>query len=203
MSTTALFELPDDNGAPVDYWLSPHFYLVCAQNNADTSVEAIDTAFLRRFAPIELFPDEQVLLDHLDLSSATGELPEAPAAPADVYRALVQAWKQVNRKLLIGASPDFQLGHGALMNPNEEVPTGSVEEAKGYATRAWARVDQHVGEVFYGKPDHVADAFWVQEAGASHPYKLVSTTFAELDQVQLERDDSDLYKLLRSIATAG
>ncbi len=202
-ATTATFELPDDTGAYVDYWLSPHFYLVCAQNNADTSVEAIDTAFLRRFIPFELGPDEQVLLDHFDLRGLAGDLPETPSSPADLYRAAVRAWKQVNAKLSVGASPDFQLGHGALMNPNETVPTSTVDEALDYIRRGWARVDQHVGEVFYGKPDHVADAYWVQEGGKEHPYQLVSTVFADIDQVQLQRDDSDLYKLLRVIATAG
>lgn len=200
---TTTFELPNDSGIYEDYWLSPHFYLVCAQNNADTSVEAIDTAFLRRFVPIELLPDESVLLSHFGISDITKDLPDAPAAPDDIYRAVVRAWRKVNQRLSIGASPDFQLGHGALMNPNEPVPTTTTAEALDYVSRGWARVDQHVGEVFYGKPDHIADALWVQEGGQDHPYKLVSSVFADIDQVQLQRDDSDLYKLLRVIAVAG
>lgn len=199
---TARFELLTEKGEWEEYYLSPHLYVVCAQNNADTSVEAIDTAFLRRFHPIELEPDVAVLVEHFGLEGTGGELPEEAGAPSDVYRAAVQAWEKVNRKLAWGASPDFRIGHGALMNAGEEPPTGSVEEALDYVRRGWAVVDQHVGEVFYGKPDHVAEAYWVNEAGSAHPFKLETVAFADLDQLVLERDDSDLYRLLRVIAGA-
>ena len=200
---TAGFELKTVDGSFEHYWLSPHLYIVCAQNNADTSVEAIDTAFLRRFVPIALEPDESVLTEHFRLTGLDGELPGAATSPEDVYRAAVRAWRNVNRKLAIGASPDFQIGHGALMNPNQDAPDGTVQQALDYVRRGWARVDQHVTEVFYGKPDHIAEAYWVDEGGASHPYKLATVAFADLDQVVLERDDSDLYEVLRAIAAAG
>ncbi|HEX8050265.1 MAG TPA: hypothetical protein VF504_02250 [Solirubrobacterales bacterium] len=202
-ANTVKFELPTEDGKREDYWLSPHFYLVCAQNNADTSVEAIDTAFLRRFHPIELEPDVDVLVAHFGLAGLGGELPEAPASPADVYGAAVRAWQKVNRKLAWGASPDFRIGHGALMNGGEEAPGESVDEALAYVSRGWAVIDQHVGEVFYGKPDHVAEAYWMNEAGSAHPYELETVAFADLDQVVLERGDPDLYELLRVIAEAG
>jgi 5-methylcytosine-specific restriction protein B len=200
---TVSFELQKADGTEEDYWLSPHLYIVCAQNNADTSVEAIDTAFLRRFVPIELGPTASVLIEHFDLAGIEGELPEKAAQPTDVYRAAVRAWENVNRKLAVGASPDFRLGHGALVNAGEEVPTDSVAAALAYVARGWASVDQHIGEVFYGKADHVAEAYWVNEAGPAHPYKLTTVPFADLDQVVLERDDADLYELLRVIANAG
>jgi 5-methylcytosine-specific restriction enzyme B len=199
---TSSFELATPSGVE-DYWLSPHLYLVCAQNNADTSVEAIDTAFLRRFHPVELGPEVSVLLEHFDLEKLEGELLKAPSDPDDVYRAATRAWKNVNRKLAVGASPDFRIGHGALMNAGEEPPKESIDEALAYVRRGWAVVDQHVGEVFYGKPDHIAEAYWVNAVGTAHPYQLNSATFADLDQVVLERDDSDLYRLLRAIAEAG
>lgn len=200
---TASFELLKEDGKREDYWLSPHFYIVCAQNNADTSVEAIDTAFLRRFHPIELEPDVGVLIEHFGLAGLAGELPEGPSSPADVYAAAVRAWQKVNRKLAWGASPDFRIGHGALMNAGEEAPSGSVDEALAYVSRGWAVVDQHVGEVFYGKPDHIAEAYWMNEAGPAHPYELETVAFADLDQVVLERGNPDLYQLLRVVAEAG
>jgi 5-methylcytosine-specific restriction protein B len=200
---TAGFELKTVAGSFESYWLSPHLYIVCAQNNADTSVEAIDTAFLRRFVPIELGPDESVLTEHFGLADLDGELPDAPASADDVYRAAVRAWRNVNRKLAIGASPDFRIGHGALMNPNQDTPHDNPQNALDYVRRGWARVDQHISEVFYGKPDHIAEAYWVDEGGASHPYKLTAVAFGDLDQVVLERDDSDLYKVLRAVAAPG
>jgi 5-methylcytosine-specific restriction protein B len=199
---TVSFELKKEDGSYEDYWLSPHMYVVCAQNNADTSVEAIDTAFLRRFVPVELEPSIPVLLEHFNIADLEAELPEEPGSPEDVYRATVRAWRNVNEKLEIGASSDFRIGHGALINANEDVPTESTEEALEYVSRGWATVDQHVGEVFYGKPDHIAEAYWLNEAGADHPYKLNAVAFAELDQVVLQRDDSNLYRLLSAIASA-
>jgi 5-methylcytosine-specific restriction enzyme B len=200
---TVSFELLSKDGERDDYWLSPHLYIVCAQNNADTSVEAIDTAFLRRFHPIELEPDISVLIEHFDLEGIEGELPKTPGAPADFYRAAVRAWVNVNRKLAWGASPDFRIGHGALMNAGEEPPTASTEDALAYVSRGWSVVDQHVGEVFYGKPDHIAEAYWVSEVGDAHPYKLETVAFADLDQLVLERGEPDLYQLLRVVAEAG
>jgi 5-methylcytosine-specific restriction protein B len=198
---TRTFELPTDTGGYEDYWLSAHLYILCAQNNADTSVEAIDTAFLRRFTPIELLPNEQVLIQHFGLDSLDGELPETATDAKDLYRAAVRAWRNVNRKLSVGASPDFQIGHGALMNPNESVPDSNMDEALDYVRRGWARIDQHVAEVFYGKPDQIASALWVDEV-EGHPYRIVTVAFADLDQVVLDRTDSDLYLLLRAIASA-
>jgi 5-methylcytosine-specific restriction enzyme B len=203
LPVTATFELLTEEGTLEEYWLSPHLYIVCAQNNADTSVEAIDTAFLRRFHPIELGPETSVLVDHFGLEGLSGELPKAPGAPADVYRAAVRAWEQVNVKLALGASPDFRIGHGALMNAGEAPPTSSVDEALRYVGRGWALVDQHVGEVFYGKPDHIAEAYWVDEVGPFHPFKLETVNFADLDQVVLDRGEPDLYRLLRAVAETG
>lgn len=203
LAETGCFELLTSEGKLEEYWLSPHLYIVSAQNNADTSVEAIDTAFLRRFHPIELEPETAVLLAHFDLDGLGGELPEAPSSPADVYRATVRAWEKVNLKLARGASPDFRIGHGALMNSGEEPPADSTEAALAYVSRGWALVDQHVGEVFYDKPDHIAEAYWLNEAGSSHPFTLEVTAFADLDQVVLERGEPDLYRLLRVVAEAG
>jgi 5-methylcytosine-specific restriction protein B len=202
LAETDSFELLNEKGKLENYWLSPHLYIVCAQNNADTSVEAIDTAFLRRFHPIELEPETSVLLEHFGLESLEGELPKTPGTPADVYSAGARAWEQVNLKLARGASPDFRIGHGALMNAGEEPPTDSTAAALAYLSRGWAVVDQHIGEVFYGKPDHIAEAYWMNEVGPSHPFKLETVSFADLDQVVLERGEPDPYRLLRAIAEA-
>jgi 5-methylcytosine-specific restriction enzyme B len=199
--STASFELQTPTGLD-DYWLSPHLYVVCAQNNADTSVEAIDTAFLRRFSPIELEPNPSVLIDAFEVKNIGADLPEEPLSPEDVYRAAIRAWIRVNEKLAVGASPDFRIGHGALMNASEAAPQDSVDGALEYVARGWAVIDQHVGEVFYGKPDAIAEAYWLSEVGTGHPYRLEDVAFGDVDRVVLERDDSDLYRLLRAIANA-
>lgn len=115
---------------------------------------------------------------------------------------MIRAWIRVNEKLSVGASPDFRIGHGALINAGEDVPHDSVQAAVRYVTRGWAIIDQHVGEVFYGKPEDIAAAFWVNEAGSSHPYRLEDVAFGEVDRMVLERGHPDLYALLRVIATA-
>ena len=52
----------------------------------------------------------------------TGELPEHADNAQTVYTAAVRAWREVNRKLLIGAGEDAQIGHGILMREARPQP---------------------------------------------------------------------------------
>lgn len=197
---TAGFQLVDDDGSMRDYALSAHLYLLAAMNRADVSAEALDAAFLRRWADYKLYPREDVLVKHFNLTAISGELPANPENAAAVYAAAVRAWREVNRKLLIGAGEDFQIGHGILMQ-SEEVPPADPAQALAHITDGWDMVERHVREVFFGNNEAIADALYVNERGGEHPYKLVTHTFAGNETYQLERPKPlDIYALLRAIA---
>ncbi|MGY2078810.1 AAA family ATPase [Modestobacter sp. SYSU DS0657] len=197
---TSYFDILDEAGRQIPYALPKHLYIVAAMNQVDTSVEALDVAFLRRFTPYRLTPDEAVLLGHFGPDAA--DVPTAPpGSAAEVYAVLLDAWRRVNEKISLGRGPEYQLGHGALMlgEPPEPVP-----EAIMYAARCWRLVRQHVDEVFFGDTRAVADVFAADRGGS--PYKLVETTFAGQPVVHLRGpeylDGESLLAALRAIAKA-
>lgn len=196
---TVEFRLAGDDGEMQPYSLSSHLYLLSAMNRADVSAEALDAAFLRRWADYKLYPDETVLAGHFKLSDVNGALPATPDNTQAIYGAAVRAWRAVNHKLTIGAGEDFQLGHGILMPGNRPVATDETG-ALGYVGECWEMIERHVREVFFGNNEAIAAALYVNER-ADHPYKLVTQTFAGNETYQLQQPNSvDLYALLRAIA---
>lgn len=196
--TTQQFPVLDDHGHEQPYCLPKHLYIVAAMNQVDTSVAALDVAFLRRFAPCRLDPDEAVLQAHLGLSGLTTPA-GAPTTAAEVYSLLVAAWKKVNERIALGRGPEYQLGHGALMLPDPPTP---LPEATAYAARAWATVRQHVDEVFFGDIRGVGEVLAADRPGS--PYKVEDTLFAGQPVVQLAGPthlaDTTLIAALRAIA---
>ncbi|GAB2652615.1 hypothetical protein GCM10027169_17090 [Gordonia jinhuaensis] len=197
---TQTFELLDDNGNVVDYALPAHLYVLGAMNQADTSVEAMDVAFLRRFAPFKLKPSGQTLRSHFSLGSGASPLPAAPASASDYYEAAVTAWEMVNQRLTLGRGDAYQIGHGTLMNGAP--PTG-LSESADYLRIGWSSVRQHVEEVFFGDTRGIAAVLSANAAGS--PYKLTESTFAGQPVVQFDApddlSDAELYGVLRSIST--
>lgn len=197
---TAYFDVLDEQGRQQPYALPTHLYIVAAMNQVDTSVEALDVAFLRRFTPYRLTPDEAVLREHFGLQN-TDVPTAAPASAAEVYGLLLAAWRRVNEKISMGRGPEYQLGHGVLMlgTPPQPLP-----EAVMYAARAWRLVRQHVDEVFFGDTRGVADVFAAGRAGS--PYQLDETTFAGQPVVHLRGPEylagEALVAALRAIAQA-
>lgn len=199
--TTQHFEILDDQGRGQLYALPTHLYVVAAMNQADTSVEAIDVAFLRRFAPYPLGPDSSVLLNHFGLTSDT--LPAGkPTTAGEVYALLVAAWRRVNEQLSLARGAEYQIGHGVLML-DPTAPQG-LPEAIPYAARGWEKVRQHIDEVFFGDTRGVGQLLAQGRSGS--PYVLEDTTFAGQPVVQLTgpaRPTGDaLLGLLRAVAEA-
>jgi len=200
LPTTANFRLLNDNGDYEDYAFPKHLYVLAAMNQADTSIEALDVAFMRRWEPYRLHPDAALLMTHLGLSSTNGDLPDTPATADDVYRAAVRAWEAVNRRIRLGRGAEFALGHGVLFRPD---PPQTVPEALDYVRVGWRRIRQHLDEVFFGSVDGLAAALNV-DGTADHPIKRLTEMFANDSVSYLDEpsvlDDDAFYKILRAVA---
>lgn len=200
LATTQQFELLGDEGELASFALPADLYLLAAMNEADTSVEPLDVAFLRRFAPYRLEPQPAVLRDHLGLPAETGELANSPSHPSDVYEALAQAWAVLNKQVLLARGAAYQLGHGALMH--RTAPTGGLEAAREYSAEAWATMRAHLDEVFFGDTRAMADILRVEHEAS--PYDLEEATFAgqSVSRITgpLRPDATELDKLLAIIA---
>lgn len=199
--TTQFFEILGDNGEHKEFSLPADLYILAAMNEADTSVEPLDVAFLRRFHQHRLEPDESILRKHFAASPNPSALPENPAAPADYYEALIQAFTKINQKILLGRGQAYQLGHGALMHqPADLVNVGAAQE---YLAAAWATLRAHIDEVFYGNVRAVSDILRAETGKGI--YVLSESTFAGQNVRRisgpLRPTPTELYALLRAIAT--
>jgi 5-methylcytosine-specific restriction protein B len=177
-AATQYFELLDPaTGAMVQYAFPHHLYILGAMNQADVSVEPLDVAFLRRWTPYPLVPDEQVLRQYFGLAEPR-PFPDVPATAQDVYEAMVQAWAKVNARITIGRAPEFQIGHGVVMPPSGTAPS-DMTEALWLAARSWNAVRAHLDEVFFGDMRGLAVVLNATGLSSKSPYTLQDVFFGD------------------------
>lgn len=201
LSSTTRFDVLQEDGTTIQMALPAHLYLVATMNQADTSVEALDVAFLRRWAQYRIAPDANVLAEFfgIDLSSPA---PQAPTDASDVYRAAVDAWLSINRRINIGRGAEFEIGHGVLMQGGSPAGLDSISAA-AYLLQAWEGIRAHVEEVFFGDVLSIAEVLNVGPQTPSHPYKLVEHDFAGGARSQLLIENAtaaNLFGILRAVA---
>ncbi|MGP7815024.1 AAA family ATPase [Glutamicibacter soli] len=198
--STQYFEILGDAGEHEAFALPHDLYVLAAMNEADTSVEPLDVAFLRRFHLHRLEPDLGTLRAHLGLPTTPGVLPSAPTSAKDYYEALAQAFPKINRQILLGRGQAYQLGHGALMHA--EVDLNSVGFAQEYIAAAWATLRAHIDEVFFGNTRAISDV--LQAENSQSPYSMEEELFAGQTVRRINgptRPTADqLYKLLNLIS---
>jgi 5-methylcytosine-specific restriction enzyme B len=198
---TNTFNVLDGDGKWVELALPYHLYLLAAMNEADTSIEPLDVAFRRRWEPYRLRLDESTLRTYFSLPAAKADLPSTPQTSADVYEALVQAWRVINERIELGRGGEFRIGHGILM----EVPVVQLPKdtpgALALAAQAWTRLYAHIVEVFFGDSRGVANVLGARTEGTS--YKLIETYFADSLVTRLDGPDSpsatEIYGILTTV----
>lgn len=172
-------------------------------NQADVSVEPLDVAFLRRWAPVRLEPSPETLREHFGLPAAGGLLPIVPNGVNDVYEAAVQAFEAVNARIALGRGPEFRIGHGVLMVPSGGVP-GTEAGASAHIATAWTFVRNHVEEAFFGDVRGMAIVLNAGRGVDGHPLNLKEETFGDAPRAVLTgpivTESDSIYALLRAVA---
>lgn len=199
------FEMLDPTTGDVVECALPHdLYILAAMNQADASVEPLDVAFLRRWEPLRLEPDESALRAFYGLGAkGANALPDAAVNVGDALEASVRAWVVVNEQIALGRGPEFQIGHGVLMS---DVKPNSLPliDALGTLCLGWAKVRAHVEEVFFGDTRGIAAALNALDGPAFNPFKLTETTFADDLRFRLEGPtnftEDNIYSALRAFA---
>lgn len=204
MPSTQFFDLLDpDSGDLIEYAFPESLYLLAAMNQADVSVEPLDVAFLRRWAPVTLEPSSDVLREHFGIGShETVDLPKVPSSREQVLEATVRAFEAVNRRIALGRGPEFRIGHGMLMVPST-MPS-DLEGVLRQLASAWGLLKNHIDEVFFGD---VRGAAVVLNAGLgieSNPYLLVETSFGDAPKAEIEGPitigSGEIYGLMKALA---
>lgn len=202
---TQFFEMLDPKtGDVIEYALPHDLYILAAMNQADASVEPLDVAFLRRWEPLRLEPDEAALRTFYGLSAkGANPLPDVAASVGDALEASVRAWVAVNAQIALGRGPEFQIGHGVLMS-DVKPQTLALAEALGALCVGWAKVRAHVEEVFFGDTRGIAAVLNALDGPAFNPFKLTETTFADDLRFRLEGPtnfaEDNIYAALRAFA---
>jgi 5-methylcytosine-specific restriction protein B len=182
---TQYFELLDPaSGEMIEYAFPHHLYILGAMNQADVSVEPLDVAFLRRWTPYALGPDEAALRTYFGLTPEARPVPNSPTNAQDVYEAVVQAWVKVNGRIALGRAREFQIGHGVVMAPSGTAPS-DLQEALALVTRSWNSIRAHLDEVFFGDMRGLAVALNATGQSAQHPYNLQEVFFGDEPKQQL------------------
>jgi 5-methylcytosine-specific restriction protein B len=200
---TQFFEINvPDTGELVEYALPHHLYILAAMNQADTSVEPLDVAFLRRWTPFRLDPSLVVLRQYFQLPAKNADaLSDSPSSAKDVYEAAARAWNAVNARIRLGRGAEFQVGHGMLMARGTSAT--SVDDALQDVTESWRLIRAHIDEVFFGDTRGIAAVLNVGGID-SHPYKLEDTTFADEPRLELIGPEiisaQNVFSILRAVA---
>jgi 5-methylcytosine-specific restriction protein B len=202
---TQYFELLDPVSGEITEYALPHdLYILAAMNQADASVEPLDVAFLRRWEPMRLVPDVNVLRSYYGLSEANADpLPETPTTAVHAFEAAARAWVAVNNQISLGRGVEFQIGHGVLMS-DVRPEAMTLDEALSFLCVGWAKVQAHVEEVFFGDIRGIAATLNALDGPTFNPFKLTETTFADDLRFRLEGPNNfsatDIYQALRAIA---
>ena len=159
------FQLLNDSGAFEAYYLPDRLYIVAAMNQADTSVEPMDVAFIRRFARVTLVPDEEPVLDHFELSIKSPPAANVPTQAHDAYIALFFAWKGINGRIARGKGVPFQMGHGLLMR---EAASTDLAIALEQISDTWDLMYEHLAEIFYGDVRGLAEALGAESTDPAY-----------------------------------
>lgn len=162
---TVTISILDDNAELTDFALPARLYILAAMNQADSSVEPMDTAFLRRWYSVELLPDYSVLSNYFGLRSEPLKAtpPQVPSSAEDVYALATLMLERINKKISIGRGLEYQLGHGVLMKA--EKPPMDVNDALRYIASCWPSIQTHIEEVFFGNTEAMSDVLNAKNDG--------------------------------------
>lgn len=202
---TQFFQMLDPaTGDSTEYALPEHLYILAAMNQADASVEPLDVAFLRRWAPYRLGFSSETLRNYFGLGVADGNsLPAVPADAKQVYEASIRALEAINNRIKLGRGAEFQLGHGIFLT-GQPTPETDILAAKTSVAEIWGYIQAHVEEVFFGDIRGIAATFNVIGSTTAHPFKLSETTFADEPRLELQYpvkvDANNIYELFCAIA---
>lgn len=206
-SQTQFFDLLDPSGKGItSYALPEDLYVLAAMNQADASVEPLDVAFLRRWEPYVLEPRADVLRYHYQIVGANavdGDLPAKPIEAKHVLEASVRAWERVNRRISLGRGPEFQVGHGVLMQAN--VAGMNRDETLTAVATSWLKVRTHVQEIFFGDVRAIAATLNALDGPDYHPLRLQEMSFADDLRFELQGPSQigpdRIYDALRAIGS--
>ena len=196
---TVTVQILNDEAELVDYQLPSRLYILAAMNQADSSVEPMDAAFMRRWKRAKLYPSIAALSLYFGISNYGEDYPDKPSSAEDVYAVAAQALTNINYKIGLGRGDDYKIGQGVFMKcPKDDLPH-DVDGALRYIADCWPVVDAHIEEVFFNDKEAIAE---VLNAGEESFFKVSSFTFAGRQVIAIDQPyvtHENVYEMLMSL----
>lgn len=197
---TVTVQALNDQAELVDYQLPSRLYFLAAMNQADSSVEPMDAAFLRRWHEVKLLPSCDELYTYFGLEPGkVYPLAPQPSTSQDVYAAAVAAFSRINEQIVHGRGEDYQIGHGVLMKKDKDKLPETIDGALEYVLSCWPVIESHIDEVFFNDKEAIAE---VLNAHDDSFYRVSSFDFAGRQTIVIQHEalkKSNVYQMLTSI----
>lgn len=196
---TVTVQILNDDAQLEDYQLPSQLFILAAMNQADSSVEPMDAAFLRRWKCIKLLPSIASLCQFFGIEKYEAEHPNEPMTAKDVYAAATDALANINYKIGLGRGNDYKIGQGVFMKCSKEELPQDVSGALHYIADCWPVVDAHIEEVFFNDKEAIA---FVLNANEGSFFKVSDLTFAGRQVISIEQPcvtSQNVYSMLLSL----
>ncbi|RLM33002.1 AAA family ATPase [Haloarcula sp. Atlit-120R] len=157
----------------VPYEFPQNLYIVAAMNSLDRSTEPLDSALMRRFEQIRVFPDYENLADQLETDFEAGlDLPHVEDTTAEQLS--IALLHRVNTFLQSTLGEDFQIGEWYF----SRVIDASEEERMAELIRVWdGRVIPKLRELYRSREDQLAMLFKIDRTDGlevdNYPYRRI------------------------------
>lgn len=196
---TVTVQILNDKAELEDYQLPSRLYILAAMNQADSSVEPMDAAFMRRWRRVKVFPSKDSLCQYFGIEDCEVDHPKEPQTALDVYALATAALTNINYKIGLGRGDDYKIGQGVFMKcPKDELP-GNVPTALSYIADCWPIVDAHIEEVFFNDKEAIA---FVLNADKDAFFKVSDFMFAGRQVIAIEQPhitSENVYAMLLSL----
>lgn len=195
---TVTVQVLNDSAQLEDYQLPNNLFVLAAMNQADSSVEPMDAAFLRRWKRVKITPNTESLFKYFGIEQ-DAQIVSVPEKAGDIYLLAIKALEAVNKKIRLGRGEDCQIGQGVLMRlPSSGIPD-TIPAALQYVVDCWPVIDAHIEEIFFNDKEAIAE---VLNASDNSFYKMFNYTFAGRQTVAIEQpalNSSNVYEMLLSL----
>lgn len=155
------------------YEVPQNLYIVAAMNSLDRSTEPLDSALMRRFEQIRVFPDLQNLADQLDTDYSAGvDLPNTDETTAE--QLTIALLHRVNTFLQSTLGEDFQIGEWYF----RRVIDAPEDDRFTELCRVWdGRIIPKLRELYRSREDQLAMLFKVDHTDtlevSKYPYRRI------------------------------
>lgn len=199
---TYYFRVLNKDGEIEEVFVPYHLFILASMNQADSAIDPLDVAFLRRFVTYRLKPNEDKLRDVLDIKDPDEELTVECHDSQTAIEGLIKCWSKLNSIIELTKGLDYEIGHGVILGSLDKNSKNlPLSEVKDLIKVIWNRFFAHLNEVFYGENETLASI--LNSNSSLSPFNLEERQFANNIYSKLRENEistiKEYYDMFRAI----